>query len=351
MGSIVFEGIAKRYGEVYAVRGFSLTVKQGEFMTILGPSGSGKTTVLSLLAGLSAPSEGRIVVAGRDVTELSPQERKIGLVFQSYALFPHLDVFHNVAFPLSVRGLGKSETTKRVSEAMARVRLTGLERRRPGQLSGGQQQRVALARAIVFQPEILLLDEPLGALDRKLREEVQVELKTLQRELGITTLLVTHDQEEALSLSDRVVIINEGIVQQVATPAEAYRHPANEFVATFLGQTNRLVGVASPHGLRLGGGIVVPCPTQGVETGLPVLAMVRPERVIVRRDGEGLPARLRQIVYLGHGQRWYFETTDGQTIVASVGDNVAAPTPATEVRLTWSVEDAWLLQAATSSRG
>ena len=205
MSSIRLEGIAKHYGPVHAVDGVDLAVEQGEFVTILGPSGSGKTTMLMLIAGLTQPTAGRIRLGGRDVTGAPAQARNVGLVFQSYALFPHMTVVDNVAFPLSVRHVPRTEAARRVAEALRLVQLEGLERRKPSQLSGGQQQRVALAHSLVFQPEILLLDEPLGALDRKLREELQVELKQLQRTVGVTTILVTHDQEEALSLSDRIV--------------------------------------------------------------------------------------------------------------------------------------------------
>ncbi|HEY0420352.1 MAG TPA: ATP-binding cassette domain-containing protein, partial [Acetobacteraceae bacterium] len=193
MSSIQLGGVSKRYGSVAALEDVSLDVAQGEFVTILGPSGSGKTTMLTVVAGLSQPTAGRILIGGRDVTALPAAKRNIGLVFQNYALFPHMTVFDNIAFPLSVRGVSAAETRRRVIETLTRVRLEGFERRKPSQLSGGQQQRVALARAIVFSPDILLLDEPLGALDRKLREEVQIELRRLQRDLGITTLLVTHD--------------------------------------------------------------------------------------------------------------------------------------------------------------
>ena len=220
-------------------------------MTVLGPSGSGKTTLLTLIAGLAGPSAGRIDIGGRDVTLLPAARRNVGLVFQSYALFPHMSVAANVAFPLSVRGLAAAEIERRVEDALRLVQLSGFERRKPSQLSGGQQQRVALARAFVFEPEILLLDEPLGALDRKLREQLQVELRQLQRSLGITTILVTHDQEEALSLSDRIVVLDQGRVQQIATPEDAYLRPANRFVADFLGTANLFEGVLQQDGARL----------------------------------------------------------------------------------------------------
>ena len=230
--------MSRHYGAVAAADDVDLAVAQGEFVTILGPSGSGKTTLLSLIAGLNRPTAGRIFIGGRDVTDAPAQERNIGLVFQSYALFPHMTVLENVLFPLGVRKINGAAARSQALEALKLVRLDGLQDRRPSQLSGGQQQRVALARAIVFKPDILLLDEPLGALDRKLREELQVELKQLQRTLGVTTILVTHDQEEALSLSDRIMVLNHGSTQQVAAPAEAYLRPANRFVAEFLGIAN-----------------------------------------------------------------------------------------------------------------
>src|SRR5882724_3331528 len=255
VSDIRLEGVSKRYGPVAAADNVDLAVTQGEFVTILGPSGSGKTTLLSLIAGLNRPTSGRIFIGGRDVTDQPAQARNIGLVFQSYALFPHMTALENVLFPLGVRKIGGAAARSQALEALKLVRLDGLQDRRPSQLSGGQQQRVALARAIVFKPDILLLDEPLGALDRKLREELQVELKQLQRTLGVTTLLVTHDQEEALSLSDRIMVLNHGRTQQIAAPAEAYLKPANRFVAEFLGIAN-FIGI------------------DGGRTGL-----VRPERV------------------------------------------------------------------------
>jgi ABC-type Fe3+/spermidine/putrescine transport system ATPase subunit len=220
----------------------SLNVKSGEFATLLGPSGSGKTTALSLLSGIMQPTSGRMLIGGRDITDVPAAQRNIGLVFQSYALFPHMSVFENIAFPLRVRRLSQAEIRARVKQALALVRLEDLGGRRPHELSGGQQQRVALARAIVFKPDILLLDEPLAALDRKLREEVRTEIHQLQRRLGITTIMVTHDQDEALSMSDRVVVMNAGRVQQVDTPDNAYYRPNSRFVAGFLGLANFLDG-------------------------------------------------------------------------------------------------------------
>ncbi|MCC6719596.1 MAG: ABC transporter ATP-binding protein [Acetobacteraceae bacterium] len=315
MTDIRLEAISKHYGAVRAADSVDLAVAQGEFVTILGPSGSGKTTLLSLIAGLSQPSAGRILIGGRDVTASPPQQRNVGLVFQSYALFPHMSVFDNVAFPLRVRNTTADVVGDRVMAALELVQLHGMAQRRPAQLSGGQQQRVALARAFVFEPDILLLDEPLGALDRKLREELQVELKQLQRRLGVTTILVTHDQEEALSLSDRVMVLDGGQVQQIAAPQEAYLRPANRFVADFLGIANF---IALPDGRE---------------------AVVRPERIRLEASG-GRDAIVAEAVYLGQIIRYHLTAGEDKFVAAApfvgrphaIGDHVS---------LTWDAADVW----------
>jgi putative spermidine/putrescine transport system ATP-binding protein len=321
MSDIRLEGVTKRYGPVAAADEVDLAVAQGEFVTILGPSGSGKTTLLSLIAGLNRPTSGRIFIGGRNVTQATAQERNIGLVFQSYALFPHMTVLENVLFPLGVRKITGSAARTQALEALKLVRLAGLEGRRPSQLSGGQQQRVALARAIVFKPDILLLDEPLGALDRKLREELQVELKQLQRRLGVTTLLVTHDQEEALSLSDRIMVLNHGKTQQVAAPAEAYLKPANRFVAEFLGIANFVA-------------------LDGERTGL-----VRPERVRLGPSGVngGMPARVIEAIYLGQMVRYHLalDGSEGAPVVAAVPFVGRAWQAGEAVAVSWDAADIW----------
>jgi putative spermidine/putrescine transport system ATP-binding protein len=233
-------GVSKRYGAVVAVASLDLEVRRGEFFTLLGPSGSGKTTTLRMIAGFEEPDSGRLELAGRDVTGLPPYDRSVNTVFQDYALFPHMTVGENVAYGLRVKGVGKEDRRRRAAEALATVRLSGYEARKPSQLSGGQQQRVALARAIVNQPRVLLLDEPLGALDLKLREQMQVELKTIQEKVGITFIYVTHDQEEALTMSDRIAVLNDGRIQQVGVPTEIYERPDNAFVAGFVGVSNLL---------------------------------------------------------------------------------------------------------------
>jgi putative spermidine/putrescine transport system ATP-binding protein len=320
MSDIRLEGVSKRYGTVAAADNVDLSVTQGEFVTILGPSGSGKTTLLSLIAGLNKPTSGKIFIGGRDVTEAPAQQRNIGLVFQSYALFPHMTVLENVMFPLGVRKITGEAARTQALDALKLVRLEGLQDRRPSQLSGGQQQRVALARAVVFKPDILLLDEPLGALDRKLREELQVELKQLQRTLGVTTLLVTHDQEEALSLSDRIMVLNHGRTQQVAAPTEAYLKPANRFVAEFLGIAN-FIGI------------------DGGRTGL-----VRPERVKLAPVGMngGTPAKVVEAIYLGQMVRYHLELDGGAApMVAAVPFVGRAFVAGEKVSVSWDATDLW----------
>ena len=242
------EGLVKRFGEVVALDGVSLNIASGELRTILGPSGSGKTTMLKVVAGFETADAGRVLVDGVDITAMPPAKRDIGMVFQNYALFPHLTVARNVAFPLEMRNVARAEIEARVAEALALVELKGLEKRLPRQLSGGQQQRVALARAIVFNPRLLLLDEPFGALDRKLRETMQLEVRRLQRRLGLTTIFITHDQEEALVLSDRIAVMNKGAIQQVASTTEIYERPANDFVADFVGESNIFHGTVTEVG-------------------------------------------------------------------------------------------------------
>ncbi|MBB3237097.1 ABC transporter ATP-binding protein [Phyllobacterium endophyticum] len=322
MSDIRLSKIRKDYGIFTAVADVDLHVVNGEFLTILGPSGSGKTTLLALIAGLSGPTGGQMHIGSQDVTYTPPQGRNIGLVFQSYALFPHMTVAENVAFPLEVRKWSRSKKDEAVGRVLQMMQLGALSSRKPSQLSGGQQQRVALARAIVFQPNILLLDEPLGALDKKLREELQVELKQLQRRLGITTLLVTHDQEEALSMGDRVMILNEGKVQQIATPEIAYLQPANRFVAEFLGTAN-IVSVSDGSSRK---------------------GILRPERLLLRTSAgtnKGVATVVSDLVYLGQTVRYYLSAADGTSFIAVrpfVGPKFAL---GSAVNVSWTEEDVW----------
>lgn len=237
---VSIRGLSKKFGSVIAADLIDLDVKAGEFLTLLGPSGSGKTTVLRMIAGFEIPDSGTVTIAGQDVTKEPPYERDVNTVFQDYALFPHMNVQANVEYGLKVKGIGKAQRKEKALEALAAVRLTGYETRKPSQLSGGQRQRVALARALVNEPKVLLLDEPLGALDLKLREQMQIELKTMQRDLGITFIFVTHDQEEAMTMSDRIAVFNNGIIEQLDTPENIYKNPKTQFVAEFVGQSNKL---------------------------------------------------------------------------------------------------------------
>jgi putative spermidine/putrescine transport system ATP-binding protein len=277
MARLDFEKLTKRYGDFHAVREFSLTIADGEFLVLLGPSGCGKTTTLRMVAGFIEPSAGHVRLAGQDVTLLPPWRRNAGMVFQSYALFPHMTVAQNVAFGLEMRKLPRADIERRVEEVLALVRLGGYGGRLPRQLSGGQQQRVALARALAIRPDVLLLDEPLSNLDAKLRQEVRVEIRELQRQLGLTTVMVTHDQEEALTMADRLVVMNEGAVKQVGTQRDLYERPADRFVAGFVGRSTFLAGkVEAPGRFRTDGGLDL-----SIKDGTPgpaVLAL-RPERV------------------------------------------------------------------------
>ncbi|MXX42321.1 MAG: ABC transporter ATP-binding protein [Acidimicrobiales bacterium] len=304
--AVEMHGISKRFGDVVAVDEIDLEIGDGEFFALLGPSGCGKTTTLRMIAGLDIPSEGRLAIFGEEVASWPPDRRPVNTVFQAYALFPHMTVAQNIAFGLQMRGIRGAEADRQVAEATALVRLEGMEQRRPSQLSGGQQQRVALARALVNHPKVLLLDEPLGALDLKLRQEMQTELKALQREVGITFIFVTHDQEEALAMSDRVGVMSEGRLLQVGTPAQVYEHPANRFVADFIGRTNLLEGVVeSSTTLRLHAGAVVAAETD-LAAGTPAALSVRPEQVRLHGRGEtpqGAPCLdgvIGDATYLGH---------------------------------------------------
>jgi spermidine/putrescine transport system ATP-binding protein len=288
--SIVMREVTKRHGDTVAVDRLSLTIRKGEFFAILGPSGSGKTTTLRLLAGFEQPDSGEIIIEGQPMQGVPPNRRPVNLVFQNYALFPHMTVTQNVAFGLEMKGLQAAEIGPRVAEALEMVRLVGKQDRLPSQLSGGEQQRVALARALVNHPDVLLLDEPLGALDKQLRLEMEVELKALQERVGITFVCVTHDQEEALTMSDRLAVMHHGRLLQVGTPEEVYTAPASPFVANFIGVSNSLSGrVQAIDGQRAtvaveGIGLVhVPACT-GLRTGTPVLVTIRPERLHLSRD-------------------------------------------------------------------
>ncbi|MFK0211097.1 ABC transporter ATP-binding protein [Streptomyces sp. NPDC090298] len=305
--AIRLTGLRRTYGRTEAVAGVDLDIADGEFFSMLGPSGSGKTTVLRMIAGFETPTAGTVELAGRDVTRLAPFERDVHTVFQDYALFPHMTVEQNVAYGLKVRGVPRAERLVRARAALAQVGLDGLGRRRPAELSGGQRQRVALARALVGRPRVLLLDEPLGALDLKLRERMQVELKAIQREVGITFVFVTHDQEEALTMSDRIAVFHQGRIEQVATPAEIYEHPATPFVAGFVGTSNLLSGDAARR-----------------VVGAPGTYSIRPEKIRILSDhtAPGEPGHstasgtVAEVVYLGDSTRFLVDLDGGGRLTA-----------------------------------
>ncbi|TIU48840.1 MAG: ABC transporter ATP-binding protein [Mesorhizobium sp.] len=302
--AVEFRDIDIAYGKFVAVRDFSLSIRKGSFVTLLGPSGCGKTTILRSIAGLVDISGGQIMIDGRRVDDIPIYKRNIGLVFQSYALFPHKNVFDNVAFGLKYRNVPKPEIARKVGKALEMVRLPGSEKKLPSQLSGGQQQRIALARAIVFEPQVLLLDEPLSALDANMREEMRVEIKKIQKETGITAIFVTHDQEEALSMSDRIVVMNAGAVEQIGTPEQVYETPATAFVADFLGKANMLAGTVSRSGqtvvLGTGQTISVACP-RPLADGSKVTVVVRPQKFSLGAgtSGNRLTGRVVSASYLG----------------------------------------------------
>jgi spermidine/putrescine transport system ATP-binding protein len=350
--------------EVKAVDHIDLRIAEGEFFSLLGPSGCGKTTTLRMIAGFEEPTGGQILLHGRDVVGVPPFRRDVNMVFQQYALFPHMDVFENVAFGLRRKKVAKDEIARRVAEALALVELEGREKRRPRQLSGGQQQRVALARALVNRPRALLLDEPLGALDLKLRQAMQLELKRIQREVGITFVYVTHDQEEALTMSDRLVVMDAGRIEQLGNPRELYEHPATRFVANFIGTSNILTGRLERRGdawALVGFGPderVLVTDAGQAQQGQEVELAVRPEKMVLRTENDppardlcALRVKVTEVVYLGTSTQ-YRTVTDGGTAVAVYRQNASA-TPGADVLtgqvgwLEWSPEHSYVLGAGT----
>ncbi len=301
--AISIKGLSRTFGEVRAVANIDLDIYEGEFLTLLGPSGSGKTTVLRMIAGFEKPDSGVILLGNKDVAQLPPYDRDINTVFQDYALFPHMDVITNIEYGLRVKGVEKSERRSRALEALKQVRLEGYENRKPSQLSGGQRQRVALARALVNRPAVLLLDEPLGALDLKLREQMQLELKELQREVGITFIFVTHDQEEALTMSDRIAVFNHGRIEQLGTPREIYENPESSFVSEFVGQTNKITF----DGQRIN---------------------VRPEHIRLTHSAgpaeRSLSGIITDLIFVGAVTRYRFKSDDGISLISTDPDGAFA---------------------------
>jgi putative spermidine/putrescine transport system ATP-binding protein len=343
-------GLRKTYGALVAVDDASVSLGQGEFLSLLGPSGSGKTTTLGMIAGLIAPSAGEIVLQGRPIGTLPPYRRNIGVVFQNYALFPHLTVAANVAFPLEMRRTPRPDIQRRVAAALALVDLAGYEARLPTQLSGGQQQRVALARAIVFEPPLLLMDEPLGALDKKLREQMQLEIKHLHKRVGISIVYVTHDQEEALTLSDRVAVFNRGRIEQIGTPVELYDRPTTRFVADFVGETNLLPGVIAElaDGACWIGGAPVPLRARaapGLAVGQRVAVAIRPERLVLgpiepAGDTENrIDGTVVETIYLGRTLKYVVDAA-GLHLTAAPPLGAVTCAPGDRVTLRWSAEHA-----------
>ena len=342
------DGVRKSFGDLVAVHSLDLAIPQGGFFSIIGPSGCGKTTTLRLIAGLEYPDTGRVYVGDRDVTRIPAYRRPVNTVFQSYALFPHLDVTANVAFGLVEERLPKDEIRRRAAEMLTLVQLGGRERARPRQLSGGQQQRVALARALVKHPQVLLLDEPLGALDLKLRKELQGQLKDIQRRVGITFIYVTHDQEEAFSMSDRVAVMDHGVLEQVGTPEEVYLRPATLFAAGFVGEANRLPGKVSAAGggryrVALDGGPEVAANgPPGLAPGQAVTMIVRPEHVRIGQNAD-LPARVKDASFMGPVRHLRLESEQFGTLVVTQHGEAAATPLGAQVGLTFADGAAWLV--------
>lgn len=347
-----FRGVTKAYNEFLAVHSLDLDIAQGEFLTLLGPSGSGKTTTLMLLTGFETASSGTIEVDGRRIESLPAHKRDIGVVFQNYALFPHMSAAENIAFPLKVRGVGRAEVEAEVARVLSAVHLADKGDRKPSQLSGGQQQRVALARAMVFKPRLIVLDEPLGALDKNLREQMQDELRSLHREIGITMVFVTHDQTEALTLSDRIAVFNRGRVEQIDTPQGLYQAPKTAFVAGFIGENNLVAGVvtameAGKATILFSGGMAIEAnAAPGLALGSNAVIAIRPEHVSVHPTGTptALRAKVVQSTYLGDFYRLNIEATGmGELKVKMPSSASDLPPIGSEVGITLSSSECWIL--------
>ena len=356
---VQFRDVQKTYdGEVLVVKGLNLDIETGEFLTMLGPSGSGKTTCLLMLAGFETPTHGEILLGDIELNRVPPHKRGIGMVFQNYALFPHMTVAENLAFPLEVRGISKSEIEAKVHRALEMVRLPKMGGRRPAQLSGGQQQRVAVARALVFEPDLVLMDEPLGALDKNLREEMQYEIKHIHESLGVTVVYVTHDQSEALTMSNRIAVFDDGVVQQLATPDALYEKPDNAFVAQFIGENNKLHGlVTDVNGtectVRLDEGQTVRALKINVDgVGDRTTLSLRPERVKISPDGEMvenlLTGRVEELIYLGDHIRARLTVAGNDEFIVKFPNahGQAGLETGTEVKLGWSSSDCRALDAS-----
>jgi len=352
--AVVLQDIGKRFGSVVAVDGLDLAIEAGEFITFLGPSGSGKTTTLMMIAGFDHPDRGEIYIGSEPMVRIPSYRRGIGMVFQNYALFPHMTVAENIGFALRQRGVAKAEIAARLAETLEIVRLRGYDGRYPRQLSGGQQQRVALARAIIFKPRVLLMDEPLSALDKQLREELQFEIKRLHNQLGITFIYVTHDQREALIMSDRVAVMNEGRLEQLGTPADLYDRPVNRFVATFVGESNLLEGRVTAVGagtvtVRIADATLRATCQGDPQVGSSVMLAVRPEKIVFVEPGRIDPAtetntvsaRVRDVTFVGEVHRYVLELAPGTTVVMKQQHRFRVPvrSPGERALIEWHVHD------------
>jgi len=339
MTYLVLDRLSKKFGEQIAVDQLSLTVGRGELVALLGPSGCGKTTTLQMIAGFQPPTSGSIALEGNDLAAVKPAQRGLGIVFQSYALFPHMTAAENVAFGLEMQGIARAERDRRVAQTLALVGLAALADRFPRRMSGGQQQRVALARALVIQPRILLLDEPLSNLDAKLREDMQIELRQIQRTVGTTTLLVTHDQSEAMALADRIVVMNQGRAEQIAPPHEVYERPATAFVASFLGRTNILQLCADADGVQIGDGRWPVATTAG-----PATASIRPEKILFAPSAQrnAVSGVVKTRIFQGNHWLYQVDTPTGLMIVIRQNTGEAVPSEGDAVHLTWRSEDMML---------
>jgi putative spermidine/putrescine transport system ATP-binding protein len=330
-----FDNVKKSYDQKnLVVKGFDMDVRQGEFITLLGPSGSGKTTVLMMLAGFESVTSGDIAIGGKSINRTAPNKRNIGMVFQNYALFPHMTVAENLAYPLSVRKMPKDQIKERVAEYLGLVELSDFGDRRPGQLSGGQKQRVALARAMIFQPELILMDEPLGALDKNLREQMQFEITRLHKQIGFTVIYVTHDQTEALSMSDRIAVFNDGVVQQCAPPAELYERPVNAFVADFIGENNFVAGAVKnitggTAEVETDAGTITAHAVDNLSAGGTCKVSIRPEKLFIyptdHAHDNALDVTFNTRIYVGDFIRYYFKLPDGTDIIVKVLNDLSAP--------------------------
>jgi putative spermidine/putrescine transport system ATP-binding protein len=358
---VTFSHIDKSYdGVSYVIQDLNFEIRQGEFLSLLGPSGSGKTTTLMMLAGFEAPSGGTIRLGDKRLNELPPHRRELGMVFQNYALFPHMTVAENIAFPLSVRGLSRTEQQERVGRALDMIELRHLGERKPAQLSGGQQQRVALARALVFEPRLVLMDEPLGALDKSLREAMQYEIKRLHRRLGVTIVYVTHDQSEALTMSDRVAVFNLGAIQQIAPPSQLYEDPENAFVAEFIGENNGLVGQvtsvdAEYATMELSCGATLRGKAgTGVGLGTQALLALRPERVFVETGqssaNNSISGTVEDIVYCGDHRRIFLATGNERSFIIKVPNTQRdlLPDSRQTVTVAWHCDDCKIVPVETA---